>query len=356
MKKLRVGIIGTGFGASVHAPILKLHEGFEVVALASVHRELKQEDVSHLRIGKLYQDWRQMLEAEQLDLVSVASIPALHKEMALAAIDRRMNVWCEKPLGMHARETLEMLAAEKKNERRGFVHFQWRLTPVRRKVRELLALQVLGQIQHVKFQGSFSGYALLTTSRRGWEGQQKAGGGMLNAVGSHMLDSLMWWLDARITEVNAQLKLAVPSFEDANGMEQRDAEDSFTINGTLEGGTTFSMDFFQAAVRGTGWEVEIYGTKGTLRVRQDAELELSYGGAYEKVELEQVHPPQSLSSPASLYYSGVCPMIEGIYQSLMYGSEDKDLPTFSDGHRVQCVLDAIRRSSAERSMANVAYV
>ncbi|MGA9227344.1 MAG: Gfo/Idh/MocA family oxidoreductase [Mesobacillus sp.] len=38
MGKIKVGIIGTGFGAKVHAPMMDHHEGFQVVAISSVSR------------------------------------------------------------------------------------------------------------------------------------------------------------------------------------------------------------------------------------------------------------------------------------------------------------------------------
>lgn len=84
MKPLSVGIIGTGFGRTVHAPIFQVHPGFHVKSIASVHRQ-RTEDRTWNGIP-YYRNWRDMLGSEQLDLVSIVSAPVHHYEMTMLVL------------------------------------------------------------------------------------------------------------------------------------------------------------------------------------------------------------------------------------------------------------------------------
>lgn len=163
MPKIRVGIIGGGFGASVHVPIFQMHEGFEVKCIASVHRGFNEASVPHLN---LYSDWNRMLEAEELDLVSVVSTPAHHFPMTMEALNNGLHVLCEKPLGMNSEQTRMMMNEAARAKRKAFVNFLWRLTPVRERIKQILKNRELGSIHHIKYQGSFSRYEMLSTQPR----------------------------------------------------------------------------------------------------------------------------------------------------------------------------------------------
>ncbi|MCR8644404.1 Gfo/Idh/MocA family oxidoreductase [Paenibacillus sp. N1-5-1-14] len=354
-KKIRVGIIGTGFGASVQAPIFQSHECYEVKALASVHRYKSDVIRQNLEGLSMYTDWVEMIANEELDLVSIASSPVHHYEMALGLLEKGMHVLCEKPMGMSAIQTLDMLDKLKASNAMGFVDFQWRLIPIRQKIKEILMRGDLGKVHYIKYQGSFSGYKQLTTNYRGWDGRKKDGGGMLFAIGSHMFDSLMWWMNQDIVDVYAELKTMIPKYEGCSGVEERDSDDAFTVMGHYEDGTAFHADLLYPAVRGTGWKLEVYGSEGTLLTNNDQEVLVSKGGEFEVVQVEQIEVPSSMSMSAAPYYNGMYQMVDRIYRSI---SEEKvvgDVPTFQDGHMVQCVLDAIQQSSLARAWIEVIY-
>ena len=116
MKPLSVGIIGTGFGRTVHAPIFQVHPGFHVKSIASVHRQ-RTEDRTWNGIP-YYRNWRDMLGSEQLDLVSIVSAPVHHYEMTMLVLQSGYHVLTEKPLGMNTEQTLQMLRESERLERK----------------------------------------------------------------------------------------------------------------------------------------------------------------------------------------------------------------------------------------------
>lgn len=356
MGTIKLGIIGTGFGAEVHVPIFSLHKGFEVQAIASVHRGVTDTAGRNLPAAvRLYSDWRQMLEQEDLDMVSITSSPDLHFEMTMYALKKGIHVLCEKPMGLNAKQSQQMVREQDRCGLQGYVNFQWRLTPVRQRIKDILLQHALGDVQHIKYEGSFSGYKGLTSAPRGWEARRASGGGMLFAVGSHMIDSLMWWMGQRIVTVSAELSTYVPIYDGQGGVETRDADDAFTVRGSFQNGTTFNMDLFYPAVQGNGWLLEVFGTKGTLRMKNDQEIAISFGGGYEELEVESCEVPSSLAVQAQGYYNGFSQMADSIYQSWQGTIRMNDIPTFEDGHQVQLVLDAIQLSSAEGRQVTIQY-
>lgn len=355
MHKIRVGIVGTGFGAVVHAPIFRLHPGFEVRGLASVHRGIQKRSFESSDGLAVYDNWIRLLNEEELDLVSVASAPVLHSEMALAAIRKGLHVLCEKPLGMNANETSILLKESQKKGVRGYVNFQWRMLPIRRKIKQIIESGELGAVRHIKYQGSFSAYEQLQNQYRGWEGKKESGGGFLFAVGSHMFDSLMWWTGETITQVYADLRTWVPFFKGSKGEETRDADDAFSVMGNFENGASFIVDFLAPGVNGKGWTLEVYGTRGTLVMKNDRTLEMGMGESFRELPLEQIEPPSQLDISAKLYYGGFYPMIDFIHQSIGNGETIPSIPTFEDGHRVQTVLDAIFESAEKQARVTVNY-
>lgn len=355
MTKIRVGIIGTGFGTKVQAPIMGWHEGYEVRALSSVFRGNLEEVSRETGIERVYGNWEEMLDNEELDLVSVVSSPTRHREMAIRALEKGLHVLCEKPMALGAAETKDMLTKLAASKGKGFINFHWRLLPVRRKIKEMIRSNQLGKIQYIKYQGSFSGYKTLTTKEIGWLGNASEGGGMLFAIGSHMIDSLMWWMGEKIADVYADLQIHVPAYHGKEKTEHRNADDAFQIIGHFESGTQFTADLFYSSVRGSGWTLEVHGTKGTLTMSQDEHLKVSYGDDFEEVQLLSSEPPSELTPAAKSYFRAFAPMLDLVYEAVANDNVSEDLPTFEDGHRVQLVLDAVRRSADLHAKVEVDY-
>src|SRR2546426_12835494 len=136
--KLRVGVIGTGFGAEVQIPAFLAHPRVEVVAIASGTPGRAREVAGRFEIPHAFDDYRAMVATAELDLVSITSPPDTHHPAALAALARRRHVLCEKPMALNAAHAEEML---REAERQGVTHVidhELRFNPNRRKVQRLI--------------------------------------------------------------------------------------------------------------------------------------------------------------------------------------------------------------------------
>jgi len=349
--KIKVGIIGTGFGAKVHAPMMDHHEGFQVVAISSVSRGNIEEARNVSGIDRVYTDWQQMLEQETLDLVVVASAVNLHKEMVIAAYGKGVHVVCEKPMALGTEETKEMISARDHAGKWGLINHEFRFLPARTKVKEILESGRLGKVLHVRYLCSFANYTALISKPRGWLGQEENGGGMLGALGSHMIDSLQWWLDSTFKEVFGQLPIHIPIQSDHNGNKEiRTADDAFQIIGTLENGTTVMVELISAALQTENtWRLELFGTEGTLVMLDDKKVLLSAGNTpFEEVELvPDIEAPSSMTQIAARYYNGFQRALDALHATLVSGKKHPYLADFEDGSSTQKVLDAVRKSARE---------
>jgi predicted dehydrogenase len=349
-KKVRVGIIGTGFGAKVHAPTMLHHPGFEVKAISSVARGQLDDVKKETGIETVYGNWREMLEKEELDLVAVASAPFLHHEMVLEAYQRGYHVLCEKPMAFDTKETQEMVEAQNRAQRLGFINFEFRFLPVRQKVKEILSSGQLGRIMHANYTVTFPGYQRSISSKRGWLGQKEKAGGMLGAIGSHMFDSLLWWVDDQIESISGQLATHSPEFVDESGeKEVRTADDSFQTTGSFRQGSTFSLGLTSASRHSIGWKLEVMGAEGTLVMTGDNKVEIGIGDEpLQEVELlPDLVVPEQMTEVAARYYNAFYRSLDQVHQAVIKNEAHPYLPTFENGHQVQLILDAIRKSSEE---------
>lgn len=357
MKKFKVGIIGTGFGARVHAPMMRFHDGFEVVAVSSVSRGNVEDAREVSGVENIYTDWRLMLQEEELDLVVIASAVHLHKEMALAAFQKGVHVLCEKPMALHIEETDEMISERDKAGKFGLINHEFRFLPARTKVKEIIESGKLGKVLHIRYLCSFANYSSLVSRSRGWLGQASTGGGMLGAIGSHMTDSLQWLMDSKFREIFAQLPIHIPVQTDEKGnVETRTADDAFQVIGTLDNGATVTMELV-SAVRQTAndWRLEVFGTEGTLVMLDDKEVLFSSGdGPLEDVELlSAITAPSEMPAVAARYYNGFHRMLDALYETLESGKKHNYLANFENGRTTQSVLDAVRLSARDGRKINI---
>jgi predicted dehydrogenase len=100
---LRIGVIGVGFGVTVHVPAFQ-SEGLEVGAICSRRRERAASAASQFGIPEVFDDWRELVASPDLDAVSIVTPPSLHHQMALAALEAGKHVILEKPFTLNAAE------------------------------------------------------------------------------------------------------------------------------------------------------------------------------------------------------------------------------------------------------------
>src|SRR5918911_1594166 len=98
--RVRVGIVGSGFIADIHAAALKMVPEAELIGIASPTPGKAREFAAERGIPHAYEDYRELMARDDLDVVLLGLPNYLHCEAALAAAAAKKHVICEKPMAV----------------------------------------------------------------------------------------------------------------------------------------------------------------------------------------------------------------------------------------------------------------
>ena len=155
METYRAGIIGCGSIANAHARGYLGVDEIELVAIADPVKETLDEFKERYNIQNCYDDAHEMLDKEELSIISVATPHKQHAPMTIAACASKPKaVLCEKPMGTSLGECDEMMIAAKRNNVKLAIGHQRRFNPVWTYARELVTSGVIGDPRYIVAKGS----------------------------------------------------------------------------------------------------------------------------------------------------------------------------------------------------------
>jgi predicted dehydrogenase len=227
-KPLRVGVIGTGsIATGAHLPaITKLSGLLELVAVADVRPEVAR--LVGERYGvDAYDDYRALLERDDVDLVDICTPEFLHAEQAIAAAAAGKHVHCEKPMASSVAEADAMIDACRRAGVRLMVGHSRRFTPRYRQIRAAIDAGEVGIVRFVRENerrpSSFPAAPPDPVSMwmaTGQSGAEKPwtklagftyGAAMTNAV--HEMDLMRWFAGSEPAAVYAESRITDPEGE-----------------------------------------------------------------------------------------------------------------------------------------------
>jgi predicted dehydrogenase len=216
-RTLRAGIIGLGFigagdqiagdriGQKVadldghHREALSRHPRIELVA-GSSRDPGRRERFQQASGARTYANWRDMLAAEKLDIVSVASMTPDHPAQTIGCAQAGVRaVYCEKPIAPTLPDAERMIAACRQAGTLLVINHNRRFQPNYRRLAEFISSGELGD---------------LVTAHLHW------GSGRLGNVGTHFIDALRLLTRREVEAVSATLDLSARP--DCRGSEFRD--------------------------------------------------------------------------------------------------------------------------------------
>ncbi|MCK5740362.1 Gfo/Idh/MocA family oxidoreductase [bacterium] len=204
-KVIRVGIAGFGrSGCNIHKRwLVQDPEHFKIVAVADQLPERREEAKTELG-ARVYDDYKDLLNAGGFDLFINSTPSYLHPEAAIAAFKKGYHVICEKPSSWNVADFDKMVAASQKSGKL-FLPFQnSRFYPFWKKMWDVINSEVLGELIHVRFNYSSFG------RRWDWQTRQEFKGGNLLNTGPHPLDLALHFFHGEQPNVFAQMKAIQP--------------------------------------------------------------------------------------------------------------------------------------------------
>ena len=227
--KRRIGVIGIGFGAQVYVPGLQ-SEGWEVAALCSRSREKATKVAAAAGIRDVHTDPMELIQRDDLAAVAIATPPGAHRELAIAALKAGKHVLCEKPFAIDAREAAAMRDAAEASGRTAMIGHEFRHTPQRAYIKQLLADGYIGKFQLCTIELFLDRYVTPQPRPLTWNAFKAEGGGVLGALGSHYIDGLRHWF-GDVASVSGRLATLRPDVLDAatNRIVKSETDDTFVF-------------------------------------------------------------------------------------------------------------------------------
>lgn len=196
MAAINWGIIGCGDVTEKKSgpPLYKVPNS----SLVAVMRRdaAKAEDYAHRHnVAKWYNDAGRLLNDPDINSVYIATPPSSHMEYALAALDRGLNVYIDKPVTLNAAQARQIAAALQNSKGKLSVAHYRRALPMFLYIKELIDSGAIGDVRtvHIKTFQSLKA-ALITKTSDNWRvNPEQSGGGYFHDLSPHQLDLMLFY-------------------------------------------------------------------------------------------------------------------------------------------------------------------
>jgi predicted dehydrogenase len=350
--RIRVGVVGVGWGSVAHAPAFSAVDDYELVALCGRDPERLAKAAASAGVADTATDWRSFVRREDLDLISVATPVQTHHEIVMAAIAAGKHVLCEKPLALDPAQASELVEAVQRSGVVAATCFENRWTPDRYAVWQAVRDGYLGDPYVVRLQQTGGYWHPTRPPQSAWMYHVDTGGGYLAGMVSHDLDFVCTLLGTP-AQVCAEVHTAVPRRRGPDGTEiEVDADDTSTLLLRWQSGAVATLSSTVVALFASAYDYEAFGSMGTLQAVVTAEGVQLRGG---RVGDEGLAPlavsDRVLRSGVDLPRRKASPQIRAMALMLedwapAFRGQPTDVPTFSDGLQVERIIQGARRSAA----------
>lgn len=189
-----VAVIGAGMAGRAHANGYRAASAVfgtelpevRLVAVADINEAFAADAAKRYGYERAEGSWEALLDAPDVDAVSVVVANPLHREIVEALLAAGKHVLCEKPLAPTSTDAQAMVDAAEQSDRIGAVGFTFRRSPAINALREQVGTH-LGDVRH--FNGHYwVDYASDPDAPMNWRYKGDPGSGALADIGSHIVD------------------------------------------------------------------------------------------------------------------------------------------------------------------------
>ena len=261
---MKYALIGCGRVAPNHIKAAR-ENGLEIVAVCDISDEninvlfnacgMKKEESDRI---KRYSDYREMLNSEELELVSIALPSGLHAECALEVIAHRVNVIIEKPIAMSLKDADRIIEAGEKYGVKVSACHQNRFNIAVHEMRTALEQGRFGKLSHaavtVRWSRGESYYA-----QADWRGKWASDGGTLMNQCIHGIDLLRWMCGDDIVRVYGVTRRQYHPYIEAEDIGTAVIEFANGMLATVEGTVNVNKDDLEE-------HLSLFGETGSVKL------------------------------------------------------------------------------------------
>jgi predicted dehydrogenase len=358
----------------------------DFVGVAGSSLESSKKKAELLGFERAYANYDELLADDSIDAVHICTPNYLHAPVVKAAIAKRKHVICDKPLALTAAEARELRDLARAARIVNAVTFNYRFNPLVQQARQTVSKGELGEVRFVH--GYYLQDWLLYETDFSWRLEPEKGGTScaVGDIGSHWCDTAQFITGLRISRVLASLSTAVKVRKKPSG-----AREAFATAGSGEAVEDYACTSddlgsvlveFEGGARGVfsvgqvcaghknDLRIEINGSRSSLGWIQERPDEL-WSGHRDRANSVLLRDPGLLDESVRRYAKlpgghnegwadAFRNLMSNVYSFIVDGCDPvrdaRDFPTFEDGYRANCIVDAIVESHREGSRwVNVEY-
>lgn len=280
MNEIRIGVVGIGGIAQLHVQSIQLQQAIygtvngkvKWIISVDVNEKVAKESAEKYGFEQYSTDWRDALNCN-LDLIIIATPNAFHYEVAKAAIENHINVFCEKPLSNDVKKAEELNELAKKNGVVNYVGYVYVTSPLQQYIKSIVDSGKLGKL--VRVRGTFDHDGKLDPNAPlVWRMAKKEYmGGALGDTCSHVLSALALMLGdvTRVCAIQNTVIKERPLNDGSGKMGKVEADDITDFLVEYENGVIGTLGCSSlAGGHPIGIDYEIQGLNGSVKVTQDS--------------------------------------------------------------------------------------
>lgn len=347
-RKLKFGIIGTGWIAESYVENIKLLPDVEITAGADYISGKAEKFFAGYGLPdvRCYPNHKAMLEAEDLDAVCVCTYNSTHAECTIDALNRGVNVLLEKPMCVTLEEAVEIIRAEKRSGKLLSIGFQPRMDGNMKMIKKIVQSGELGKVYYIQTGGG---------RRRGIPNstfieKRTAGIGALGDIGCYSLDMVLNAIDypkpLTISGYKSNYFGTNPKYNNPADAARFDVEDFAAAFIRLEGDIILDFRIAWAMHIDTPGDTIILGTEGALRIPSTECWNGTVGGPmklYKDVAGKQVEVEIPLCPPEDSFGGLFYKKLRSFANAIKNGGE-APVPSSQIFYN-QLIIDGIIKSS-----------
>jgi predicted dehydrogenase len=375
MKKIGMGLVGPGFVAAHHLDAVRRLGDVDIIAIAGSSQESAEKKARAYKVDRAYADYKALITDPDIQVVHNTTPNHLHLPVTMAALQAGKHVISDKPLALNAAEGRRLRDAALAAKVAHVVTFNYRGNPLVQQARGMIARGETGPLGFIH--GFYLQDWMTDPNVYSWRSDPAKGGvtSALGDIGSHWCDIAEHISGLKITAVLADLTTVIPvryscgasaeAFSSTSKGERRpvqvQAEDLASVLLRFENGAKGCFSVGQVLPgHKNDLQIELNGRACSLKWRQEDQNGL-WIGRHNQPNCIMAKDP-SLVSPDALPYvhlpgghqeawaDAFRNLIADAYRWIREGGRPEakpaPLPTFEDGYRSTCLIEAMLKSHA----------
>jgi scyllo-inositol 2-dehydrogenase (NADP+) len=255
MLMINVGLVGVGKMGLSHLAILNTSPLVKSVAVCDTF-SYSRSVIEKYTNFTTYADYSSLLKMKDLNAVLIATPTGHHANMVREALNKKLHIFCEKPLCLDAAESTSLTELAKDMGVVNQVGYHYRFVATFQEAKRLIDAGVLGKIHHVRVEAY--GPVVLRPKGSTWRTSSAQGGGCLYDYTCHAVD-LVNYLVGPPTSVSGTV---------LNKVFSRDVEDEVYATLHFDGGVSgqIAVNWSDESFRRMSTQVSVWGTNGRIIV------------------------------------------------------------------------------------------